>query len=97
MQRKQIRKLLKAHGLAKILDSSFDREAITEKGTRRFEAVSAQALYQMDISYVYIAKLPVCYLFIIVDDYSRFCVGYQLAHDQTSLTMINVLQGEYLR
>lgn len=91
VQRKQIRKLLKAHGLAKTLDSSFDREAITEKGTRRFEASSAQELYQMDISYVYIKKLPVCYLILILDDYSRFCVGYQLAHDQKSLTMINAL------
>lgn len=91
VQRKQIRKLLKAHGLDKTLDSSFDRDAIPAKGTRRFEAASAKEFYQMDISYVYIEKLPVCYLILIIDDYSRFCVGYQLAHDQKSLTMINAL------
>jgi len=91
VQRKQIRKLLKAHGLDKTLDSSFDRDVIVPKGTRCFEAASAKELYQMDISYVYIEKLPVCYLILIVDDHSRFCVGYQLAHDQKSLTMINAL------
>jgi putative transposase len=88
---KQIRKVLKAYGLAKTLDSSFDKETSAKKGTRRFEASSARELYQMDISYVYIEKLPVCYLILIIDDHSRFCVGYELVHDQKSLTMINAL------
>lgn len=88
---KQIRKLLKAHGLDEILDSSFDKKSITEKGTRRFEAKVAKELYQMDISYVYIEKRPVFYLILIIDDHSRFCVGYELVHDQKSLTMINAL------
>ncbi len=88
---KQIRKILKASGLAKTLDSSFDKEPATEKGTRRFEASSARELYQMDISYLYIEKLAVCYLILIIDDHSRFCVGYELTHDQKSLTMINAL------
>lgn len=88
---KQIRKILKAYGLDKTLDSSFDKETSTEKGTRRFEASSAKELYQMDISYVYIEKLAICYLILIIDDHSRFCVGYELTHDQKSLTLINAL------
>lgn len=88
---KQIRKILKAYGLAKTQDSSFDKETSAKRGTRRFEASSARELYQMDISYVYIEKLAVCYLILIIDDHSRFCVGYELVHDQKSLTMINAL------
>jgi transposase InsO family protein len=89
--RKQIRKILKAYGLEKILDSSFDKEAEPAKGSRRFEACSPRELYQMDVSYVYISGLPVCYLILIIDDYSRFCVGDDLVSDRKGLTMITAL------
>jgi transposase InsO family protein len=91
VRRKEIRKILKAHGLEKILDSSFDREEKPAKGRRRFEASCPKELYQMDISYVYISGLQVFYLILIIDDYSRFCIGYDLVTDQKGLTMINAL------
>lgn len=91
VSRKEIRKVLKAHGLEKILDSSFDKEQEPAKGTRRFEAGSPLELFQMDLSYVYIAGLPVFYLLLIIDDYSRFVVGHELVSNQKSLTMINAL------
>ncbi len=92
VSRKEIRKVLKASGLAKILDSSFDKPDKPVKGSRSFEASSPKELYQMDLSYVYIAGLPVFYLILIIDDHSRFCVGYDLVSDQKGLTMINALQ-----
>jgi transposase InsO family protein len=85
---KQIRSLLKSHSLEAILDSSYDKE---KKGVRRFEACCARELYQMDVSYVYIESCPVFYLTLIIDDHSRFCVGYELTTDQKGLTMINAL------
>lgn len=91
VRRKEIRKVLKAHGLEKVLDSSFDKDEQPAKGTRRFEASAAGELYQMDLSYVYVMGLPVCYLLLIIDDYSRFVVGHELVNDQKSLTMINAL------
>ena len=48
--RKQIRSILKEHGLLEVLDSSFDRKE-PAKGTRRFEAGYAGELYQMDVTY----------------------------------------------
>jgi len=89
--RKQIRKILKAHGLAKLLDSSFDQEAEPAKGSGRFEAGGPRELYQMDLSYVYISGWPVFYLILIIDDYSRFCIGYDLVSDRNGLTMITAL------
>lgn len=93
VSRKKIREVLKAHGLSKTLDSSFDRkdEDVSRKGTRRFEADYPRDLYQMDITYVYITGIPVLYLTVIIDDYSRFCVCADLRHDQRSSTMIDVL------
>ena len=54
-------------------DSSFDREEVAGKGTRRFEAKFPGDLWQMDVTYVYIQRIPVLYLVVIVDDYSRYC------------------------
>ena len=64
--RKQIRKVLKHHGLLE-LDSSFDRKKEPAKGTRRFEADYPRRLYQMDVTYVYITGIAVLYLVVIVD------------------------------
>ncbi|MGP8329952.1 MAG: DDE-type integrase/transposase/recombinase, partial [Methanosarcinaceae archaeon] len=91
VSRKEIRKVLKAHGLEKRLDSSFDKTEQPVKGTRRFEAGCPLELFQMDLSYVYITGLPVFYLILIIDDYSRFIVGHELVSNQKSLTMINSL------
>lgn len=91
VSRKEIRKVLKAHGLEQRLDSSFDKTEQPAKGMRRFEASGPFELFQMDLSYVYISGFAVCYLVLIIDDYSRFVVGHQLVTDQKSLTMITVL------
>jgi transposase InsO family protein len=91
--RKKIRAVLKSHGLTSRFDSSFDRKSVdkADKGSRRFEAAYPRELYQMDVTYVYISKIPVLYLVLIIDDHSRFCVGCSLCHDQRSGTMIEVL------
>ena len=95
--RKQIRHVLKVHGLLEGHDSSFDRPEEASKGSRRFEAGYAGELYQMDVTYVYLTGIPVLYLVVIVDDYSRFCVGAQLCHDQKGETLIGVLHNCCIR
>ncbi len=95
--RKQIRHVLKVHGLLDSHDSSFDRQAGQTKGSRRFEAGYAGEMYQMDVTYVYLTGIPVLYLVVIVDDYSRFCVEAQLCHDQKGETLIGVLHNACLR
>ena len=94
--RKQIRSILKEHGLLEVLDSSFDRKEPV-KGTRRFEAGYAGQLYQMDVTYVYITGIAVLYLVVIVDDYSRFCVAADLCRDQKGSTLIEVLHNAGVR
>jgi transposase InsO family protein len=93
ISRKKIREVLKANGLEKTLDSSFDRKGkdAIGKGMRRFEAAYPRDLYQMDLTYVYITGIPVLYLVVIIDDYSRFCVAAQLVENQRSEIMIEVL------
>lgn len=90
VNRKQIRQVLKNHGLLNH-DSSFDLPAESGKGSRRFEAAYAGEMYQMDVSYVYLSGLPVQYLVVIVDDYSRFCVGAELCGDQKGETLLGML------
>ena len=97
VSRKQIRHVLKVHGLLSGHDSSFDRPAEAAKGSRRFEASYAGEMYQMDVTYVYLTGIPVLYLVVIVDDYSRFCVGGQLCHDQKGETLIGVLHNSCIR
>lgn len=91
--RKQIRKILKEAGLLEGCDSSFDQEEVPAKGTRRFEAKYRNALWQMDVTYVYLRKIPVLYLVVILDDYSRFCVAAELCRDQRADTLIGVLHN----
>lgn len=91
--RKQIRRVLKEAGLLETCDSSFDREPGPAKGSRRFEAQYPRELWQMDVAYVYIRKIPVLYLVVIVDDYSRFCVAAELCRDQRADTLIGVLHN----
>jgi transposase InsO family protein len=97
VSRKQIRHVLKIHGLLKGHDSSFDRPEKAAKGTRRFEAGYAGQMYQMDVTYVYLTGIPVLYLVVIVDDYSRFCVGAELCHDQKGESLIGVLHNCCIR
>jgi transposase InsO family protein len=97
VSRKQIRHVLKVHGLLEGHDSSFDRPAKAAKGSRRFEASYAGEMYQMDVTYVYLTGIPVLYLVVIVDDHSRFCVGAQLCHDQKTENLIGVLHNSCIR
>ena len=97
VNRKQIRHVLKVHGLLEAHDSSFDRLEKPAKGSRRFEAAYAGELYQMDVTYVYLTGIPVLYLIVIVDDFSRFCVGAELCHDQKGETLIGVLHNACIR
>jgi putative transposase len=91
--RKQIRKVLKEAGLLESCDSSFDREEVPAKGTRRFEASYPRELWQMDVTYVYICRIAVLYLVVIIDDYSRYCVAAELVRDQRAETLIGVLHN----
>jgi transposase InsO family protein len=93
VSRKQIRQVLKEAGLLESCDSSFDREPAPAKGSRRFEAQYPVELWQMDVTYVYIRKIPVLYLVVIIDDHSRFCVGAELCRDQRADTLIGVLHN----
>lgn len=97
VNRKQVRHVLKIHGLLESNDSSFDVTDKPAKGTRRFEAAYAGELYQMDVTYVYLTGIPVLYLVVIVDDFSRFCVGAELCHDQKGETLIGVLHNACIR
>ena len=91
--RKQIRRVLKEHGLLETRDSSFDRPPEPARGARRFEASYPRQLYQMDVTYVYITGVSVLYLVVIVDDNSRFCVAADLCADQRGTTLIEVLHN----
>jgi putative transposase len=95
--RKQIRRVLKHHGLLGDLDSSFDRKKEPAKGTRRFEADYPRQLYQMDVTYVYITGIPVLYLVVVIDDYSRFCVAADLCVNQRGTTLLGVLHNACLQ
>ena len=97
VNRKQIRHVLKIHGLLESNDSSFEVTDKPAKGTRRFEAGYAGELYQMDVTYVYLTGIPVLYLVVIVDDFSRFCVSAELCHDQKGETLIGVLHNACIR
>lgn len=90
--RKAIRRVLKEAGLLEGCDSSFDRED-PPKGTRRFEAGRPNELWQMDVTNVYIQRVPVLYLVDIIDDHSRFCLAAELRTDQCADTLIEVLHN----
>ncbi len=92
VSRKKIREVLKARGMEKTQDSSFDKGVDTAKGIRRFEAAYPRAVWQIDVTYVYLNGEGVMYLAVVVDDYSRFCVSAELCRDQKALTMIGVMQ-----
>jgi len=93
VSRKQIRKVLKQAGLLETCDSSFDREDGAVKGARRFEASRPGEIWQMDVAYVFIHRIPVLYLVVIVDDYSRYCLAAELSRDQRVETLIGVLHN----
>jgi transposase InsO family protein len=96
VSRKQIRRVLKEAGLLETCDSSFDKEEGSAKGQRRFEAKRPGAIWQMDVAYVYLRKIPVLYLVVIIDDHSRYCVAADLCRNQQAETLMAVLQAAVL-
>lgn len=97
ISRKQIRNILRAAGLLETCDSSFDREEEPSKGMRRFEAARPGEIWQMDVAYLFIPRIPVLYLVVIIDDHSRFCVAAELCHDQRAQTLAGVLHEACIR
>jgi transposase InsO family protein len=95
VSRKHIRKVLKDAGLLESCDSSFDKKG-PAKGARRFEAKRPGEMWQMDVAYVYLRKIPVLYLVVIIDDHSRYCVAAKLCRNQQAETLIAVLHHAVL-
>ena len=56
----------------------------------RFEAAYTRELYQIDITYVYLLNQTICYLVVVLDDYSRFCVSCEWKRDYCGISMIEV-------
>jgi len=72
---KAIRKVLIANGYKK-------KEKIGTEGLIRFEAERPNKLWQMDILDFWLGKLRL-YLMLLLDDYSRFIVGFGLFTEAT--------------
>jgi transposase InsO family protein len=96
VSRKHIRKVLKDGGLLETCDSSFDKKEKPAKGERRFEAKRPGEIWQMDVTYVYLRKIPVLYLVVIIDDHSRYCVAAALCRNQQAESLIAVLHNATL-
>ena len=47
----------------------------------------------MDVTYVYISRIPVLYLVVILDDHSRDCIAGEVVRDQRAETLIAVLHN----
>ena len=78
-----IRKVMQANGYKAKPGSKEQREA------QRFEASRPLELAQMDILELYVNKAKV-YLLVLLDDYSRFILGYRLV-EQTSVDEVIAL------
>ena len=81
---KAIRKLLIANG--------YQKKEKTGIGTlTRFEAERPNALWQMDITEFYLGKLKL-YLMLLLDDFSRFLVGFGLFTEATMSNAISIFR-----
>ena len=81
---KAIRKLLIASG--------YQKKEKTGIGTlTRFEAERPNALWQMDITEFYLGKLKL-YLMLLLDDFSRFLVGFGLFTEATMSNAISIFR-----
>ena len=83
---KAIRKVLIANGYKK-------KERIGIEGLTRFEAERPNKMWQMDILDFWLGKLRL-YLMLVLDDYSRFIVGFGLFTEATmSHAIITIRRG----
>ncbi len=62
----------------------------------RFEAPRPNALWQMDFAEMRIVGQRL-HLLVVLDDFSRYCVGYTLADEPSAAVTIDVLQRAFAR
>jgi len=86
---KSVRKIMQANGYK----VSKERE---EREEQRFEASRPLELAQMDILEFYINKLKV-YIILLLDDYSRFILGWNLLETTSMDEVIKVVQDAISR
>ncbi len=83
---KSVRKIMEANGY-----KVQKKKATSEEG-QRFEASRPLELVQMDILEFYINKLKV-YIILLLDDYSRFILGWSLLEKTSMDEVIKVVQN----
>lgn len=77
---KTVQKIMEANGYSGI------RKKRDKKGSQRFEATRPLELVQVDILEFFIHKLKV-YLLLLLDDFSRFILGFRLS-TETSIDLV---------
>lgn len=88
---KTIRKILRAHGY-----TPPKAKPPRRRETKRFEAERPLELVQMDVLHFYVHSEKL-YLFLVLDDHSRFLTGWGLAQRETMDTAIEVLEESIRR
>lgn len=83
---KTVRQIMEANGYKSLRKKTGKKES-----TERFEACRPLELVQMDILEFFINKLKV-YLLILLDDFSRFIVGYRLLPQTSIDEVISLVQ-----
>jgi len=81
-----VRKIMKANGY------QVKNKKSKSKNSRRFEASRPLELAQMDILEFYVNKLKV-YVILLLDDYSRFILGWNLLENTSMDEVIKVVQN----
>ncbi len=80
-----VQKIMQANGYQGI------RKKQKEKGCQRFEATHPLELVQVDILEFFIHKVKV-YLIVLLDDFSRFILGYRLVSETSIDALIALVQ-----
>lgn len=81
-----VRKIMQANGY------KVKKKKSKSEGDHRFEASRPLELAQMDILEFYINKLKV-YIILLLDDYSRFILGWNLLEKTSMEEVVKVVQG----
>jgi len=88
---KTVRKILRLHGYTPPAT-----KAPRPRATRRFEASRPLELVQMDVLHFWVHSEKL-YLFLVLDDHSRFITGWGLAQRDTMDTAIEVVEESIRR
>ncbi len=91
-----VRKIMQANGYNLKVTRKVERKKSKSEGDHRFEASRPLELAQMDILEFYINKLKV-YIIILLDDYSRFILGWNLLEKTSMDEVIKVVQDSVSR